>query len=849
MAPRRRAQRRTHLGTDRRRRPAARVLGAAMALALGALVPAWRATPAGASTLTVTDLADGMTPGTLRWAVSTANATPGPDEIEFDASLDGTITLTGGQLLISDDLLVVGSSSVTVSGGGTSGVLAIDGSGAHLDVTLVFLRVTDGSAPAGGAIAAVDADLHVIVCDLGTNEAVDGGAISAVGVDLTVVNTIFQDNHASGTGGAIDLQGPTSSLTMTGSNVVGNTAATGGGIATGQGAGDVDISGSHIHGNAASDDGGGLAIVQPSLPVTLHDTAIYDNTAGDTGGGVVVDASAGAVTLSRTTLSGNTAVDGAGLAVAVADGPITVQEMTITGNVATGSGGGVAALAGTVAPILDHVTIAGNAAAVGGGLSSDTGRVIVGNSIVADNTAGLAADLAGATFDLDHALVEDAAGATLTSTGFDVVGADPHLGPLVSVPGFLAQAFFPGPASPALDTAGPSSSSADQRGVARPAGAGPDMGSIEVSPGAVAFAVASTSVAEAGGSVSVEVGRVDGDDFAASVDYSVASSTADAGDYTATAGTLTWTDGDATPRTIVVPVTDDETHEGDETFVVVLSGAHGAALAAPSLHTVTIVDDDVAPPPPAPPAPPAPTPAPAPRGTCSSTRTAPCTASAPRHRTAISPRPGRPHPSGSSARRRATVWVLDDAGDVFAFGDATWQGNARADGAVALVGHAADGYWTVTADGAVVAHGSAPDLRGVDGTPLNAPIVAAVATPSGEGLLLVAADGGVFALGDASFLGSAAAFPLAAPIVGVAVPADGRGYWLAAADGGVFAFGAAPLPRLGDHAGAERAIRAVAESGDGYVLVADDGGVFDLSSQPFLGSLGSTGTHGVTGDA
>ena len=174
---------------------------------------------------------------------------------------------------------------MTISGGGTSGVLAIDGSGAHLDVTLVFLRVHDGSAPAGGAIAAVDADLHVIVCDLGTNEAVDGGAISAVGVDLTVVNTIFQDNHVVGHWGRHRPPGPDSArhddrLQLSSGTRRRRVAASRPGRAPVTSTSPARTSTAT---RRRTTEAGSLS-VQPSLLVTLHDTAIYDNTAGDTRG-------------------------------------------------------------------------------------------------------------------------------------------------------------------------------------------------------------------------------------------------------------------------------------------------------------------------------------------------------------------------------------------------------------------------------------------------------------------------------------------------------------------------------------------------------------------------------------
>ena len=59
-----------------------------------------------------------------------------------------------------------------------------------------------------------------------------------------------------------------------------------------------------------------------------------------------------------------------------------------------------------------------------------------------------------------------------------------------------------------------------------------------------------------------------------------------------TAGTLTWADGDASPRTIsLVPVDDAET-EGEERFRVRLSEpTGGAGLGVPEIE-VTIEDDE-----------------------------------------------------------------------------------------------------------------------------------------------------------------------------------------------------------------------------------------------------------------
>ena len=80
---------------------------------------------------------------------------------------------------------------------------------------------------------------------------------------------------------------------------------------------------------------------------------------------------------------------------------------------------------------------------------------------------------------------------------------------------------------------------------------------------------------------------------AVTVDYATADQTATAGsDYASTSGTLTFAPGDLS-RTVTVNVTGDTTFEPDETFVVNLAGAVGAAVPDPQA-VGTITNDDAA---------------------------------------------------------------------------------------------------------------------------------------------------------------------------------------------------------------------------------------------------------------
>src|SRR5437016_14607674 len=92
------------------------VLNVAVAGVMFSLLIVVGATYAAAATFTVSNTSDSGA-GSLRQAILNANATPGADEIIF-AQLHGTITLTSGQLDITDDLIIAGpgAKALAVSG-------------------------------------------------------------------------------------------------------------------------------------------------------------------------------------------------------------------------------------------------------------------------------------------------------------------------------------------------------------------------------------------------------------------------------------------------------------------------------------------------------------------------------------------------------------------------------------------------------------------------------------------------------------------------------------------------------------------------------------------------------------
>lgn len=77
-----------------------------------------------------------------------------------------------------------------------------------------------------------------------------------------------------------------------------------------------------------------------------------------------------------------------------------------------------------------------------------------------------------------------------------------------------------------------------------------------------------------------------------SVNYSVSDGSATApDDYYSTSGTVTWDDGDAANKIIIIPIRPDSLSEGEETFTLTLSNPVGASLDAQAdTATVSILD-------------------------------------------------------------------------------------------------------------------------------------------------------------------------------------------------------------------------------------------------------------------
>jgi uncharacterized repeat protein (TIGR01451 family) len=578
-------------GAVRRRPRIFSLVAAGSLLASLWLGPVGAPRPARAANLVVQNLNDAG-PGSLRDALATANGTSGLDIITFAPSLAGAITLTSGQLQISDSTQISGPGrdSLTISGNNSSRVFAIAGGAVPFNVSISGLTLSGGRAVLGGAIQNQNHNLTLDGVALSGNTAtVDGGALWSSGLDHTLVvqNSLITGNTALDDGGAVYIDDTGGLLQVVSTSITGNTA---------------------------SGNGGGVYFYDPDAGFVIDRTTISGNTAAGKGGGVYLydtDSAPGLPTpatyrVQSTTIADNTAQSGAGVFINNNDLPLTVENSTISGNRASERGGGLYLSTTYDELALRNTTIVSNTAGLGqgGGVSMRKTSMRLENTIVANNAGQSGGDLetvvtdgVSSNFTLSYSLVEQPGEATITPSN-SLLGVDPQLGPLQENGG-PTRTHLPAPASPAINAGNPAFSpppASDQRGFARVGGGRVDIGAVEVRPNVVSFALASYGVVEGALTAAITVTRSIGDG-PVSVDFATSNGTASSRDYTPASGTLSWASGDFGAKTFTVTVRNDIADEPNDTVLLALSNPRNAALGALAQVSLVIIDDDEPPPP------------------------------------------------------------------------------------------------------------------------------------------------------------------------------------------------------------------------------------------------------------
>ena len=150
-------------------------------------------------TVTVTSLLDDVSNGTLRWAINEANTNPSIDEIVFDSSLSGTITLTSDLPNISANLSITGpgTSLISISGNNQYKMFLVNSS-ITLNISGIKLTQCGQSASQSGSM--FYANRSTIIAD---NILVTGNTKSTPfyskegGSLISITNSTFSNNSGT----------------------------------------------------------------------------------------------------------------------------------------------------------------------------------------------------------------------------------------------------------------------------------------------------------------------------------------------------------------------------------------------------------------------------------------------------------------------------------------------------------------------------------------------------------------------------------------------------------------------------------------------------------------------------
>ena len=418
---------------------------------------------------------------TLREAIND----PGSTRISFKPGLTGTITLAplelgGGVLVIKKDLTITGpSAGIVIQRRSTDPVFRILRVGADVSVRLTNLTLRNGKTDGTGGGIINFGRLAIANCRVAGNSATHGGG----GIDSHGRLELTNSSVANNSGGGISSDG---NLTVANSLVTGNGGA---GIVN---QGRFTLANSLVADNSGSGIVNVGAEFRDNFGQITNSTIARNSTEGNGGG--IANINSGRLTIIKSTIVGNSATNGGGIANdgrVRASAIVTLANSTVSGNSASRDGGGIFNPTGLEVPNsvgLTNTTVTRNSAEVGGGIfNGGEAYTPLRNSLVAQNSAPTGPDVINTVgfSSASFSLIGDGSGSGL-SDGVDgnQVGTasapiDPKLGPLADNGG-PTQTHRLLPGSPAIDAASSSDCPAtDQRGVARPQGAGCDIGSFE----------------------------------------------------------------------------------------------------------------------------------------------------------------------------------------------------------------------------------------------------------------------------------------------------------------------------------------------------------------------------------
>jgi hypothetical protein len=448
------------------------------------------------------------------------------DTIAF--AVEGTITLTSGQIFIRQSISIVGPgrSVLAISGNHASRVFEVDTtsfSSVPVNVVISGVTIRDGNSIYGGGLLNTGT-LRLADVTVSGNTATSfggGGIYNGNSGVLTMTNSTMSGNVAT-IGGGIFSGGTKTILTLTGVTVTGNAATIyqGGGIYNSDNGGMTTLTDSTVAGNSAAAAGGGIFSYVGSTLTVIRSDVSWNTAAG--GGGI---SNTGDVRIERSTFIGNAALQlggGAGGALAHAMGTATIVSSTLAGNTTDGEGGAIDTGLGSLTVVnttiannsstcnsggcggvggifsnsthvsIVHSTLSGNVSQplsyLGGNLASYYATTTVRNSILAGSGRNCLTYYASEIASGGYNLSDDASCAFAFTGPGDQNDVPAGLSPTGlqangdSVPTIALLATSPAVDAVPVDACGsvPGDPGQDERGVARPQGGACDIGAFEL---------------------------------------------------------------------------------------------------------------------------------------------------------------------------------------------------------------------------------------------------------------------------------------------------------------------------------------------------------------------------------
>jgi len=452
-----------------------------------------------AATFPVTNTNDSGA-GSLRQAVLNANANPEPDEIVFESTVSGTVSLASGEITITDSLTIQGPGAELLVVEGDR--IAIAGNGLSVDLSGLSLLGIDVQCTASGLLEWDAPELLLRNCTvgnsgislLGSNVTVHDSQVSGAGISGSVIwDCDYSPFYCAKLGSNISVQhsniaGGGVSTFAAGIQIT-DSVITRGGVSTVMSG--IQISNSVISGSP------GNGVSNESWGWNGSDLSVRASTiSGHGGAGIAARGSmdygcqsgTARVIIEDSTISGN-GNGGVPLEVCV---DATVLNSTISGN-RNGNGLNIAY---SSQGDIRHSTIVGNDS--GGLWTGQGGDITLRDSIVSANGSGIGADLSRylgyeGVFNIDHSLIQDPGSVPVDAVS-NIVGQDPLLEPLQDNGGPTpTHALLPD--SPAIDRGDPNfvpPPDFDQRGAdfIRVVNGRIDMGAFEVQAGSDVVAAA-----------------------------------------------------------------------------------------------------------------------------------------------------------------------------------------------------------------------------------------------------------------------------------------------------------------------------------------------------------------------